>query len=460
MKSPVQDRAPSRGAPAPVLPAVRGFEAAAPHPGLLRAPTGGAPLPALLQRKMSGAFGHDFRSVRVHQDAQAESIDADAFARGEHLHFRPGLYAPHTPAGLRLLGHELAHVVQQRARRVSVRPGGGIPLNADPRLEGEAERMGARAAAAPAPAVAHTPTPDPAAYATSGSIAPIQPMGWARRAAQASSTRLASMLALAKRTIHMRVVGGQIVTAPGPKHKPVPGYVWGKPGHRELLKIGEDAVGTGGQWKTAGRGLGLQGEHGISQKTLGIIATKGRALSPEQHKRAVRKAGLDSPAIPLEPKQHMDETAAYGGRQHYVDRVGKHTGKRPEIHAMFPHYAAVQATSLVMRHADHLLVGASIKSTRLAAEKGQYDPKKPAPEIQGDPMKGGVTFKLAEKTAGEAIDQAHNDALKRLAKIPRSIRSGREEKRLKSRVGKFLTIGKRLMKAKMKAKRKKGPKPN
>jgi len=62
-------------------------------------------------------FGHDFRRVRVHADALADasaaSLRARAYTVGEDVVFRSGAFAPHTNAGHELLGHELAHVVQQ-----------------------------------------------------------------------------------------------------------------------------------------------------------------------------------------------------------------------------------------------------------------------------------------------------------------------------------------------------------
>lgn len=127
--------------------AERGFDEAAVHPGVLRPPSGGAPLPGAVRARMEAAFGHDFANVRIHHGGgEAESIGARAYARGSHLHFAPGQYQPHTPAGQRILGHELAHVVQQRAGRVP-HPGGAVPINGDSMLEREADAAGARAAA-------------------------------------------------------------------------------------------------------------------------------------------------------------------------------------------------------------------------------------------------------------------------------------------------------------------------
>jgi hypothetical protein len=107
---------------------------------------GGQPLPAAVQRKMETAFGSSFGDVRVHVGREAPSIGALAFTCGNHLYFAPGQYDPQSPHGQRLLGHELAHVVQQRAGRVRNPLGSGIAIIQEPGLEAEAERMGLRAA--------------------------------------------------------------------------------------------------------------------------------------------------------------------------------------------------------------------------------------------------------------------------------------------------------------------------
>jgi hypothetical protein len=64
------------------------------------------------------AFGFDFRRVQVHHDAEADTfargLGARAATVGQHIFFARGQYAPNTPAGRRLLLHELAHVTQYR----------------------------------------------------------------------------------------------------------------------------------------------------------------------------------------------------------------------------------------------------------------------------------------------------------------------------------------------------------
>jgi hypothetical protein len=98
-----------------------------------------------LLERMEALFGAGFGEVRIHQDGEAAAMGAQAFARGNHLHFQPGRYDPGSTAGLELLGHELSHVVQQRAGRVSG-PQGKDGIAADPALEAEADAHGARVA--------------------------------------------------------------------------------------------------------------------------------------------------------------------------------------------------------------------------------------------------------------------------------------------------------------------------
>lgn len=113
---------------------------------------GGTPLPPDVRAQMERALGGNFAAVRVHVSSYAEVIGARAFTRGPDLFFAPGAYDPNSPQGLQLLGHELAHVVQQAQGRVSVNAQiGGAPANTDASLENEADELGAKAASTPPP---------------------------------------------------------------------------------------------------------------------------------------------------------------------------------------------------------------------------------------------------------------------------------------------------------------------
>jgi hypothetical protein len=108
---------------------------------------GGRPLPDPVRGKMEAALGANFSDVRVHVGPQAERIGAIAFTVGSDIYFAPGRFQPDTMPGQQLLGHELAHVVQQRAGRVRNPLGSGLAVVQDHALEAEADRLGHRAAA-------------------------------------------------------------------------------------------------------------------------------------------------------------------------------------------------------------------------------------------------------------------------------------------------------------------------
>jgi hypothetical protein len=78
--------------------------------------------------------------VRVHADSPVPALlGAHAFTWGRHIHVGAG-QQHHLP-------HEAWHAAQQLGGRVAATEArAGVALNADPRLEGEADRMGAAAA--------------------------------------------------------------------------------------------------------------------------------------------------------------------------------------------------------------------------------------------------------------------------------------------------------------------------
>src|SRR5579862_201551 len=76
----------------------------------------GKPLEPEARNFFEPRFGHDFSRVRVHTGAQAaesaRGVNARAYAVGEDIVLGSN-QQPSTPQGMGLLGHELAHVVQQ-----------------------------------------------------------------------------------------------------------------------------------------------------------------------------------------------------------------------------------------------------------------------------------------------------------------------------------------------------------
>lgn len=132
-------------------------------------PSGGQKLPDDVRHAMEGHFRTDLSGVRVQVSPVATTIGALAFTCGDTVVFAPGQYNPSTPRGRQLLGHELAHVIQQRAGRVRNPFGTGTAVVRDAALEAEADRAGMMAATAAARPPPTTPT------AKSKSPAPAAP---------------------------------------------------------------------------------------------------------------------------------------------------------------------------------------------------------------------------------------------------------------------------------------------
>jgi hypothetical protein len=94
--------------PAPIQ-----LNAPAPNPAVIQA-NSGEPLAPDVRANLERSFGVDLQAVRVHTDERAQntasSMDARAFTIGSQIYLGPG----ERPNDLRLLAHEVAHVVQQR----------------------------------------------------------------------------------------------------------------------------------------------------------------------------------------------------------------------------------------------------------------------------------------------------------------------------------------------------------
>ena len=133
---------------------------------------GGATVPHGLRSRLERQFGADLSGVRLHTDAPAHRaasmLGASAFACGTHIGFGAGSYRPGTSGGLALLGHELAHVVQQGGARSSAQ----APWRIGER-NGAAESAADRAAAA---VMTGSPLGMPAA-AMAGTLS-LAPEGW------------------------------------------------------------------------------------------------------------------------------------------------------------------------------------------------------------------------------------------------------------------------------------------
>jgi len=115
--------------------------------GAARPPAQAKSLPPGLRRKMEESFAADFSDVRVRADVGPPRPGVLAFTQGEQINFTPGRYDPASREGQELIGHELAHVVQQREGRVGPTfKHEDSAVSEDPGLEAEADARGRRAA--------------------------------------------------------------------------------------------------------------------------------------------------------------------------------------------------------------------------------------------------------------------------------------------------------------------------
>lgn len=104
----MSERARTRRAPASVERAL----AAPSHPL-------DGPARSTFERRHGGSLDH----VRVREDAAStRDLHADAYTVGGEIVFAPGRYKPGTRRGDALLGHELAHVIQQRHATAGTAP--------------------------------------------------------------------------------------------------------------------------------------------------------------------------------------------------------------------------------------------------------------------------------------------------------------------------------------------------
>lgn len=114
-----------------------------------RARGGGQPLDRTLSEQMSLSMGYDFSGVRVHADSEAhdlnQQLNARAFTTGHDIFFRQGEYRSGSSGGRELIGHELAHVVQQATGRLRAGGSGMTMRPAGDHLETQAGAVARRA---------------------------------------------------------------------------------------------------------------------------------------------------------------------------------------------------------------------------------------------------------------------------------------------------------------------------
>ena len=87
-----------------------------------------------LHAVLESGFDADLAAVRIHCGPAAahlaRGLGAAAFTSGADIFFGAGQYRPYTQEGLRLLAHEIAHVVQQAHGAVEAPEGAGLFVSA------------------------------------------------------------------------------------------------------------------------------------------------------------------------------------------------------------------------------------------------------------------------------------------------------------------------------------------
>ncbi|GAA2148044.1 uncharacterized protein DUF4157 [Humibacillus xanthopallidus] len=148
-------------------------EAAAPASGVTR-------LPEATEQRASRFLDHDFAHVRVHADSEAErltdGLDARAATIGRDIYFAPGEFRPGTVDGERLIGHELAHVIQQEGGQptsgATLDPQAAAELAGVAVAQGRPSRVGQPATPSGRPALEPKP---PAPTVDAGTVAKTTP---------------------------------------------------------------------------------------------------------------------------------------------------------------------------------------------------------------------------------------------------------------------------------------------
>ena len=260
----------------------------------------GQPLPDAVRERLEAAFGHDFSHVRVHTDGTAaraaEELRAHAFALGADVFFGSGEFAPGTPAGDRLLAHELTHVVQADEGRLPT--GGGVSSPTDTaeqeaygnedRILSALQTLGAYVAANPGiggewgrGGEARVPAPGPAE-------APVHRDGEVSEAANQAKDTVGYGIQLLVAYLRRFLGSPELPQIPG-------GASGGTPGsssRSDGASTADASGGTGGQVGTsepAASGGGAQGQAappegqaGTAEAQAGAENGSGAVATPEQ----------------------------------------------------------------------------------------------------------------------------------------------------------------------------------
>ncbi len=96
-------------------------------------------LPKELKGKLASHFGYSVDNLEFRESSDVDALGAQAYAAGNVVHFRPGQFQPDTRQGQKMIGHEVAHVLQQAKGSVE---GGAGAVSLDAGHESSADRHG------------------------------------------------------------------------------------------------------------------------------------------------------------------------------------------------------------------------------------------------------------------------------------------------------------------------------
>lgn len=94
-----------------------------------------------LKSRIEQHLGYDLSGVELRESRDAANMGAEAFAKGNVVHFAPGRFDQHSTQGQHLIAHELSHVVQQAKGGVHADVD-GFNVNASSAFESAADHAG------------------------------------------------------------------------------------------------------------------------------------------------------------------------------------------------------------------------------------------------------------------------------------------------------------------------------
>lgn len=104
-------------------------------------------IPNSLRDNLEKGLGEDFSQVEIVKESpETRKFNALAFTKGETIHFAPSHFDPESQKGKDLIGHEFAHIKQQRDGIVNPTKNiFGSPVNDQKHLESQASNSGRNA---------------------------------------------------------------------------------------------------------------------------------------------------------------------------------------------------------------------------------------------------------------------------------------------------------------------------